>query len=415
MRQTLFWIPYEVGGVPIFGVGVLLAIWLVLVAIAAVWQVRKYGGASVWGILPAAFLVGAIIVFIPKAFPGAMPIRGYGVMLLAAVLAGTSLAIYRARQMGADPEQILSVGFWMFVAGIFGARLFHVIEYWERDYQKGTWLETLKAVVNIPAGGLVVYGSLIGGLLAFVVYMRKHKLPALAYADLIAPSLVLGLALGRIGCLLNGCCYGGPCHHPWAVTFPAESGPYDDQLVSGQLWGITFDRAQKRPVVKDIDGQSVLAHAGVEAGDRLVTINDFPARTVKSAKSLLEKFVREGEGLKIKLASGKEIRVSASEVPQRSLPVHPTQIYSAITASLLCLLLLAFYPFRRRDGEVIALLLTLYPISRFLIEIIRTDEAPVFQTGMSISQNVSLLVLVAVVGFWMYLLSRPRSLAFAQS
>ncbi len=78
----------------------------------------------------------------------------------------------------------------------------------------------LREVLKFTEGGLVVYGSLIGAGLAFLVYCKKHKLPMLKLADIIAPSLVIGLAFGRSGCLLNGCCYGGVCDKPWAITFP---------------------------------------------------------------------------------------------------------------------------------------------------------------------------------------------------
>ncbi len=95
---------------------------------------------------------------------------------------------------------------------------------------------------------------------------------------------------------------------------------------------------------------------------------------------------------------------SVGQLPQRSLPVHPTQIYSSINAALLCLLTLAYYPFRRHDGEVIALLLTLYAITRFILEMIRTDEGNFYATGLTISQNVSLLLLPAVAALWIYIL-----------
>ena len=91
-----------------------------------------------------------------------------------------------------------------------------------------------------------------------------------------------------------------------------------------------------------------------------------------------------------------------------SLPIHPAQIYSAVDALLLCLFLLAYYPYRRRDGEVFALMVTIHPIARFLQEIIRIDEKAVFNTGLSISQNISLLMLAGAIGLWIYLLQRPR-------
>ena len=72
-------------------------------------------------------------------------------------------------------------------------------------------------------------------MIAVLFFIRKHGLPALATFDLIAPSMMIGLALGRIGCFLNGCCYGGPTSLPWAVRFPPGSPPYVDQVASGLL------------------------------------------------------------------------------------------------------------------------------------------------------------------------------------
>jgi phosphatidylglycerol:prolipoprotein diacylglycerol transferase len=94
-------------------------------------------------------------------------------------------------------------------------------------------------------------------------------------------------------------------------------------------------------------------------------------------------------------------------LPSRSLPVHPAQLYSAIDAGLLSWLVWAFYPFRRKDGQAIALLLTIHPITRFLLEIIRIDEPAVFGTGLSISQNISLAILVLALGLWWHLSRQP--------
>ncbi len=72
-------------------------------------------------------------------------------------------------------------------------------------------------------GGLVVYGAFFGAVAGVLLFVRKHRLPLLAVCDLVAPSMMLGLAIGRIGCLLNGCCFGAVCDHPWAMRFPAGS------------------------------------------------------------------------------------------------------------------------------------------------------------------------------------------------
>ena len=91
-------------------------------------------------------------------------------------------------------------------------------------------------------------------------------------------------------------------------------------------------------------------------------------------------------------------------VPCRGAPVHPTQLYSTIDALILCLLLLCYDRFRRRDGVLTALMLTIYPITRFLIERIRTDEAAIWGTGLHISQNISLGILAVAICLWIHVL-----------
>ena len=107
------------------------------------------------------------------------------------------------------------------------------------------------------------------------------------------------------------------------------------------------------------------------------------------------------------------MRLSAVALPDHSRPVHPTQLYSSIGAFLICLLLLAYDPYRRRDGELWALMLTVYPVSRFLEEMIRTDEPAIFGTGMTISQNISLVLLLCAGALWAYLL-RPAETVVAR-
>src|SRR5688572_21279710 len=210
MCSELFRIPITWGGVPIFGVGVLLAIWAVVSAITLLSLVRRQGWTGeVWSSLPVMLLAGAVIVFLPQLFPEGLPVRGYGVMLLAGISAGVGLAIYRARQAGLHPELIISLAVWLVVCGVIGARLFHVIEYWDEHFAGKNPADTFLEIINVPEGGLVIYGGFIGAAVGFTIFVRKHRLPLLAMADLVAPSMAIGLALGRIGCLLNGCCYGG--------------------------------------------------------------------------------------------------------------------------------------------------------------------------------------------------------------
>lgn len=410
MCSELFRIPYVWGGVPMFGFGVLLAVWAVASAVALGVQARRHGWTTeTWSYIPLLGLVGAAILFLPRLFPDGLPIRGYGVMVLLGATSGVGLAVYRARQAGLHHDLILSLAFWMFICGIIGARFFYVIEYWEYRFSGRGFFGTIKEILRYTEGGLVIYGALIGATVAFFWFVRKHKLPVLAMADMIAPSLVIGLAFGRLGCLLNGCCYGGPSEHPWAVTFPPASPPYQEQVAHGDMLGFHLAADNMyRPVVASVVSNSPAAKAGVKSGDVIAGVNGRSTPAFDQAAVALVEAAAAHESVSLQVVGGGKLEIPAGELPPRSRPVHPTQIYSAINAGLLCWFLWSYYPFRRRDGEVVALLLTIYPITRFLLEILRTDESPVFGTGMSISQNISLAVFVGAIGLWLYLAGRPR-------
>ena len=419
MRSTLFKIPSEVGGIPVFGFGILLAIWALAAVLVLAQVVRRDGWSrSVLSYLPALLIGGvAIALVLPRLMdPEGMPIRGYGVLLLLAVAGGVGLSAYRAYRAGLDPELIFSLAVWLFLAGIAGARLFYVLEYWHEKFRKPTLSETLLAIVNIPEGGLVVYGSLLAGGLALAVFVYKHRLPGLALADLIVPGVVLGMALGRLGCFLNGCCFGGACDLPWAVQFPFGSPPHREQVHAGKLFvhGLKLFDRDGRVVVAQVQPSSAAEAAGVRAGDTIRAINDKTPASAAEATSLLLEIDRPGSPVVLATSDrtdGIKSWATAPPLP-RSLPIHPSQLYSAIDAGLLCLLLVAYTPFRRKDGELTALTLTMHSISRYIIEIIRVDEQGVLQTELSISQVVSLFVLAGGILIWISLYWRPSGVAW---
>lgn len=414
MRSELFRIPIEIAGVPFLGFGVLLLAWLVGSAGYIAWLIRRGDRDGAWAQLPVIGVMAAVLLFIPKIFPEGLPVRGYGVMLVLASLTGLAMAVHRARQRGLNPDVIFSLAFGMFICGILGARLFYVIEYWNDFVAAGGVSGALRKAVQFTEGGLVVYGSLIGATAAFVVFVTRRKLPPLAMADLIAPSLVAGLALGRIGCLLNGCCYGGVCDLPWAVTFPQESPAYSDQAAGGEMHGFRWETHPKTGAATITRVLTQPKQGTLEPGDVIIGIDGQPLDSAKQLPQLLfaNYYAKRPVQLSIETTSGerKEVAFAPAAVRPRSLPVHPTQIYSTVNAALLACVLWLFYPLRTRDGQVTALMLTLYPIARFLLEIIRTDESPIFGTGLSISQNVSLLILVGVAALWVYLWSRPSNI-----
>jgi phosphatidylglycerol:prolipoprotein diacylglycerol transferase len=333
MRSTLFHIPSSLGfgdaTVPLFGWGLALAVWAVAGGAGFAWAASRHGFAQALRSLglPLGVVAALLLWVLPALDDGAgVPIRGYGVMLLVAAAAGTWLSILRGRRMGFDADTILALGTEVFLWGLVGARLFYVLEYRQQFFAPDVSLgESLARVVNIAGGGLVVFGSLPTAAVAAWRFAARRGLSLARLADCVAPGLLLGLAIGRVGCFLNGCCYGGPCDLSWAVRFP--------------------------------DGTAPAA--------------EYPAA---------------GGG---------------------SLPLHPAQLYAAVDAALLAVLAVAFTPLARRDGEVFALVLTLHPISRILLEIIRVDEPSALGTPLSISQLVSLVLLVLAAALWWWIGRQP--------
>lgn len=437
MRTILFHIPSEIGGVPLFGVGILLAIWTAICMARLGWIVARRGWSNeLASELPMMILLGAVIGWVLPALSDGtgLPIRGYGVMVFLGVIAGVALAIYRAQRLGYSADLIYSLALWMCVFAIVGARLFYVIEYWNESFHKDSFRDTLVAVLNYTQGGLVVYGAFAGGVLAAAIFFVRNKLPVLQFADIVAPCLVLGLTLGRIGCFLNGCCYGGQCDKPWAVSFPPGSPVYLHQASLGQfpMDGLHFDPDPFAPAeLKSVDAGSIAATAGLQAGDRItMVIIELPRSnrpliypgdesmqlSVGGIVEALSGIQEPGTKITFRtIAAGGQpashtwtYDSGPSLTPARSLPVHPTQLYSAIGALLLTLFLLAWYPFRRHEGEVTALMISIYPFMRILEESIRTDEPLIGRTGMTISQNVSVLMIVAAITLWIFVLRSPK-------
>jgi phosphatidylglycerol:prolipoprotein diacylglycerol transferase len=149
---------------------------------------------------------------------GSFPIRWYGVMMALAFLAGLWTATRRARRVNVHGDIIADVTLWLMAGSIVGARFVYVTTYWKQEFADQPFSE----VFMIQHGGLVYYGGLIGATISGLGYLAWKKLPVWKIADILAPSIALGSVFGRIGCLLNGCCYGRACDLPWAIHFPLD-------------------------------------------------------------------------------------------------------------------------------------------------------------------------------------------------
>jgi len=168
---------------------------------------------------------------------GNFHVHWYGVMIALAFLAGLWTASRRALREGIAPEKIIDLGPWLILGAILGARTLYVMTYWDtlmKDplFPSAPWTE----VFMVQRGGLVFYGGLIGATVSGMIYSRRKKIPLWKLGDILAPSIALGYVFGRIGCLLNGCCYGRVCDLPWAIHFPPEHETYPNGVHPTQIY-----------------------------------------------------------------------------------------------------------------------------------------------------------------------------------
>lgn len=147
-------------------------------------------------------------------------IRSYGVMAALGFLAAIVTWLWMGRRENRPDGFAADLGFWLMAGGIVGSRLAYVLANW--SYYAAAPLEILR----IDQGGLIFYGGLILASLILVVFARRHRLPLWHMADFAIPGLAIGHAVGRIGCFLNGCCYGRPAGASmWGVVYPAVCEP----------------------------------------------------------------------------------------------------------------------------------------------------------------------------------------------
>ncbi len=393
MRSTLFFIPHELAGIPLFGFGWLLGCLVVAALVWVGWSLsRKLPASELLAALPVWFVALAIVTIVlprveqvlPSGDIAGLPIRGYGVMVLLGLLSGIGITVHRGRQLGIIPDTIIGLGFWMMLGGIVGARLFYVVQKWDDHAQLGLW-EKLVDSVKLTEGGLVIYGGVVGGLIAGAFFCSRNKLNVAATADLIAPGFLIGLSIGRLGCLLHGCCFGGVCTAELpAMQFPAGSLPYNSQLSSGQLLGIELQGTYRPPgKIAGVHPGSLAERAHIQPGEQLEDLawglEGEPSSPTAPPPVRAEVVV-----------SGERTSFSSTQLPPWSLPTHPSQIYAAINALLLCLLVWNIQPVPRRDGATFLIAIVLYAFSRFLLECVRSDEAGQFGTPFTIAQLIAL-------------------------
>lgn len=362
------------------------------------------------------------------------PIPSYGVMMMFGFLAGIILATRRATKSGANPDVVLNCGFIALFGGIAGARAMYVIHYWSEKFaNRASVGETLFAIINVTEGGLEFYGGFLGAVLGTIVYLALWKHSLRWYLDIMAPSAMVGLAFGRLGCFLNGCCWGGVCDLPWAVEFPYGSPPHISQWhnldpnvsVPGELvytmssgHTMLFNRDHLRATPEQI---AAAEQAEAEAQARVADLTAQVQTGEGDAAALKRELEVAERDARIAAMRYGDIRAQMEKYGltfeqlremwrhEHSRAVHPAQLYAALAAALLALLLDRLYWVRRRDGQVLLLLLAIQPPTRFILEIIRTDN-PRDTFAMTISQALALgMTVVAIIGLFLLRKMPPRS------
>ncbi|UCG49803.1 MAG: prolipoprotein diacylglyceryl transferase [Phycisphaerales bacterium] len=299
----------------------------------------------------------------------------FGPMMALGFLVGLALANRLARRAGLDPAVIMNVTRYSLIIGVIGARAFFVIHHF--DLFRGD----LAAVFAIWRGGLEFVGGVIPVIIFLFFYMRRHNLPFRKYLDILAIGLMMGLAFGRLGCFLNGCCFGKPANLPWAVRFPYRSYAYISQI---------------NPDPK----------------------RDRPEPQLNMPKSeYLSFFDQNGKWYPKPLDQLSDARKhDVTKGRYRCLATHPTQLYSAASALVICAVLYLLWrrgacgpdpkPKLARPGSTTAMAFLLYGVARFVIEALR-DDNPYEFARLTISQITSiamvalgivLLILLARIG-----------------
>jgi phosphatidylglycerol:prolipoprotein diacylglycerol transferase len=166
-----------------------------------------------------------------------LPLHTYGLLVASAFIIGAGLAQREAARVGLDPERVADLSFWILASALVGAHLYFVLVNYE-DYFGPDWLTTTRLLGRWPRflmpAGMVFYGGFIGAVIGAYVYMRRHQMRFLPYADTLIPSVAFGHFLGRLGCFGAGCCWGDVAHvHlPWLAEFPKSSLAY--QTLAGR-------------------------------------------------------------------------------------------------------------------------------------------------------------------------------------
>jgi phosphatidylglycerol:prolipoprotein diacylglycerol transferase len=308
------------------------------------------------------------------------PVGTYGPMLVIGFLAAITLIKYLSRDMRTDPRHITNAALYALIGGVVGARAFYVIHYIGKFQDK--WTD----VFQIWQGGLELVGGVFVTVVVILAYLLYYKLPVRKYLDILAIGLTVALVFGRIGCFLNGCCFGKPANVPFMVQFPYDSFVYFSQV------NPNLKRNRLEPQLQ-------------VPADYFYYTDDSGMRYPKPYSDLTS-----------------EQQYEVTKGKYQCLPVYPTQLYSSAGAAILCLVLYLFWrrsrksrgKFLTQPGSTFALMLILYGIMRFYLETLRDDNPYEYgwwaiDKGGTVSQNIGIyMVILGAALMLIFQLTKPK-------
>jgi phosphatidylglycerol:prolipoprotein diacylglycerol transferase len=313
------------------------------------------------------------------------PVYGYGLMLVIGFLLGAQLAKFLARRCGLNGDHFVTGCLIGLIAGVVGARLSHVLESLANPLShefsrngRSAW-ENFASMLNVSSGGLTFYGGFLLATPVLIGYAIWRKIPLFKGMDIIAPSLMLGLAFGRIGCYMNGCCYGEECSLPWGASFPYGSNAFVDQNAKGEI-----APGDIPPELTDPDPAHAIRREAPDPGH---------APAVDAGAQWLPRLLTKDE------VRAKHLESLAASV--RAKPVHPTELYSAFNAFFIAGILFVYFTLSPAPGRVFAMMLILKGITRFVMEMIRVEPPVIPSLNWSFSMVVSACLAVAGVIMWL--------------
>jgi phosphatidylglycerol:prolipoprotein diacylglycerol transferase len=172
----------------------------------------------------------------PVAFTlGTLEIRWYGIMVVLAVIAILIISIFEAKRLNINREDVYNIATWAIISGVIMARVVHIIDHWQY------YMEHPMQILSFE--GVGVYGAVIGVIIAIVIYCLVKKFSIWKIGDMVAPGALLGMAIGRVGCLLNGCCYGldTDCSCAFIYTNPGTYAPLNTPVLPTQVFHLVWN------------------------------------------------------------------------------------------------------------------------------------------------------------------------------